>query len=109
MSPAHRKLKAEAPEHLVTGRVREVEPIVLPEDEAGRAIGKSGTWMRTERKASATRIEQGLEPLGPRWVLIGSSIFYEVAELRAWISRHAVPCGRTYFRGDGRPGEGGGR
>ncbi len=80
-------------------QVREVEPFIVGEEKAGVVLDRSRTWLRNMRVASRKRVEQGLAPLGPRWLVIGSSIYYELEELRRWVRERAVPCGTTRFRG----------
>jgi hypothetical protein len=68
--------------------------------EAGEAISKSQTWMRTTRMLDAKRIEQGLPPVGPTWrVDQTGNVLYLADDLQSWLLRTTVEHGRSRFRG----------
>jgi hypothetical protein len=89
-------------------RVVELEPFALNEKHAATFSGECYTTFRNRRLASRALVEAGLPPLGPRWLVFnGTTIKYEVAELKRWLRERSVECGRTRFRGDtsGRTGD----
>ena len=79
--------------------VVEVEPLIVPEKKAGDVIGRGHLTMRNWRMASASRVAQGLPPLGPPWVELNGSIYYRLEDLRRWVDERAVYCGRSRWRG----------
>lgn len=54
---------------------------------ASNAIGLSPEWTNKTRKEDMRRKEQGEEPLGPKWVKVGSRVIYPVEELKRFIDR----------------------
>jgi hypothetical protein len=66
---------------------------LLNNAEAASYRGVAATTANNERCRDRQRIERGEEPIGPPWVMINGSPFYEIAALDAWIESRSEPFG----------------
>ena len=86
--------------------VKPIGPMVVTTNGAAIAINRSITWLRQMRVLDTRRLEQGLEPVGPRWCTLGQSVLYRVDDLQQWVNRATKPFGHVGFRGSIRHEEG---
>ena len=80
-------------------KVAAVEPLLLREPDAASFIGKSPSWMRQRRFLDIALSRSGKPTIGPAWVQVESSIFYEPTALRAWVEAIRVDRGAVEWRG----------
>ena len=82
-----------------------MRPVLLRDRDAAALIARSASWIRQARSEDVKAAREGREPSGPRWITIGASVFYRLADLEAWISSHAVERGVVAFsnRGAAKP------
>jgi hypothetical protein len=85
----------------VRAEVVTVRPALMRDSHAAAYLGKSPSWIRAARAADTKLRKEGLEPAGPPWIVLGSSIMYRVADLDDWIARHAVERGVVEFSNRG--------
>ena len=83
-----------------TAIVKEVSPLIVDNRGAALMIARSAAWLQAQRSVDLKRIEQGQEPVGPRWCSFGKGNVYKVDDLRTWLDRQLVEHGRVPFRGD---------
>jgi hypothetical protein len=62
-------------------------PRALTDTEAGRYIGRSGSFMRRRRQDDKERTKEGSTPLGPKPTYDGRSVFYLVEDLDEYLDR----------------------
>lgn len=79
--------------------VAAVEPLLLREADAANVIGKSQSWMRQRRLLDIALLRAGKPTVGPAWVQVETSIFYEPAALRAWVETSRIERGQVEWRG----------
>jgi hypothetical protein len=95
--PKHKKYPDQSPEPIRVA-VREVEPLVVTQDDGARMLGRSPAWMRAARANDRDRVARGLPPLGPVWFVQNGHYYYRVADLKAWLDRTLVALGRAEFK-----------
>ena len=96
---------------LVTGPTAPPATVSAPSQEkylrdadVGEVLGLSRSWVRRERLNDQRRARDGLQPLGPRWVVLrGKLIRYKLSDLLAWAQQNSKALGTITFsnRGDG--------
>lgn len=81
-----------------------VRPALMRDRDAAAFLARSPSWIRQIRAEDAKALRAGRDPAGPRWITIGSSVFYKITDLDEWIERHAVERGVVAFsnRGGGQ-------
>ena len=91
---------------LIVGEVVSVKPAVLKTRAAAVYSGRSVSGMLALRLEDAKARREGRPTQGPRWCTIGSSVFYRLADLDAWLEATAVDFGRVQFSNRGGTSEG---
>src|SRR5439155_26112567 len=92
------RAKPEAP---ARGEVVCTRPLLYSDRDAAAALARSASWIRSKRAEDVRAIREGKPPSGPKWIVIGKSIFYRGEDLQAWISRNAVEHGVVPFSNRG--------
>lgn len=62
----------------------------------------SPSTLNATRAVDVQRIREGLEPLGPRWHVLGKRITYFKEDLDAWIEREARAYAQISFSNRGK-------
>jgi hypothetical protein len=79
-----------------------VRPALLKDRDAAAYLGRSVSWIRAVRLADGKAMRDGGPLNGPKWITIGSSIFYKLVDLDAWIAANAIEGGIVQFANRGR-------
>lgn len=83
--------------------VLQLRPALLKPRAFAAYRGVSVSLVNAERAADTKAIREGRAPAGCPWVVIGSSVFYRLADADAWIAANAVERGVVQFSNRGRP------
>ena len=88
----------------ISGKVIAVRPALMRDRDAAVYLGRSSSWIRAARATDTKAQREGRKPTGPKWITIGSSVFYRVQDLDEWIASNAVERGVVAFanRGAGK-------
>jgi len=78
-----------------------VPPALMRDRDAAAYLARSPSWIRQARAEDVKAQREGREPAGPKWITIGASVFYRLADLEAWIAGHAVERGQIQFSNRG--------
>jgi predicted DNA-binding transcriptional regulator AlpA len=72
-------------------------PGLLRDREAAAYLGRSPSWIRGWRAKDVIAIREGRAPTGPKWITIGRSVFYRLADIETWIAANATERGVIPF------------
>lgn len=70
-----------------------VEPYVLNTTDAAVYVGLAGRTLKNIRADDRERMAVGVPIQGPRWIVVGTSVFYRVRDLKEWIETRATEQG----------------
>ena len=75
--------------------IQNIEPRIFDDKAAAIYCGRSVSWMRNNRYDDIKRIDNGKQPLGPRWIRQGRNIRYYREDLDSWLDsfKEGQPCG----------------
>jgi hypothetical protein len=71
---------------------------LLNNNDTATFMGIEPRSLNNLRSADKRRIDNGEEPVGPRWVTIRGRPFYRLRDLQDWVNGNAVEYGKTTTR-----------